>query len=199
MSKTCSVCNQVKPIEEFDFTSIGTRTTRCITCRKAYDKRRRSDPIIKARMKKGKQEWFQRPDVKERAKRKAIAWRSTLNGALRTLLFSIKRRDSSSDITLSMLFELWEIQRGRCAQTNILMSTENGTADTNNLWKVSVDRVDHTKGYLANNIQLVCCGYNFAKNNNSDEIMQKFLRGISYQYVIDNAIFDISTLDMNRL
>ena len=47
---------------------------------------------------------------------------------------------------------LWEHQKGRCALTNVEFSTEenNGHQDD----KVSLDRIDNSKGYSSDNIQL---------------------------------------------
>ena len=58
------------------------------------------------------------------------------------------------------LLDLWRIQNGKCAITNMVMAHE-----PNNLRSASVDRIDSAKGYELDNIHLVCRWVNFAKSN----------------------------------
>ena len=66
-------------------------------------------------------------------------------------------------VTLEYLLKLWENQNGKCAISGKVMSHKK-----NDLFGVSIDRIDSNFGYLEGNIQLVCQGLNFAKNKYTD-------------------------------
>lgn len=68
-----------------------------------------------------------------------------------------------TDLTLDYLMYLWEKQKGKCALSGINMTYEfyKGRVNTN----VSVDRIDSTKGYTKDNIQLVTMAANQMKND----------------------------------
>ncbi len=59
---------------------------------------------------------------------------------------------------------LWEKQENKCAFTGKLMCLKPGF-DT----RVSLDRIDSTKGYRLSNVQFVCSYINFAKQNRTDD------------------------------
>ncbi len=67
------------------------------------------------------------------------------------------------DFDKDYLLELWEKQNHLCALTKIEMTALlfNGRTPTN----MSVDRIDSTKGYTKDNIQLVCMAVNQMKSD----------------------------------
>lgn len=75
-------------------------------------------------------------DLKTRTKRKRVKYRTDL------------------DFNIDYLLFLWDTQKGKCAISGIEMSyiLYNGHIHNN----VSIDRVDSSKGYTKDNIQLVC-------------------------------------------
>ncbi len=72
-------------------------------------------------------------------------------------------------ISLEYLLNLWETQEGRCA-----ISGKEMSCNFNDLFGVSIDRIDSNIGYMEGNVQLVCQGINFAKNKYSNEAMLWF-------------------------
>jgi hypothetical protein len=58
------------------------------------------------------------------------------------------------DITLESIEELWKTQNGRCYYSNIQMQFNK------NEWKVSLERLDTTKGYIKENVVLCCLEFN---------------------------------------
>jgi len=72
-----------------------------------------------------------------------------------------KRRDCT--ITLDDLEKLWDDQNGLCALTNWELTKElgKGVVTTN----ASLDRIDSSKSYTKDNVQLVCRAVNVAKSD----------------------------------
>lgn len=61
-------------------------------------------------------------------------------------------------------------QDARCAITGLEMTHKFGELDA-----ASIDRVDSTKGYVPENVQLVCKAINLGKNTSSNEAMLTFI------------------------
>jgi hypothetical protein len=76
---------------------------------------------------------------------------------------AMQRKKSSDAISLDDLELLWVSQDGKCALTGwqLTMELANGVVPTN----CSIDRIDSTKGYETNNVQLVCRAANVAKHD----------------------------------
>ena len=64
------------------------------------------------------------------------------------------------DITPEFLLELWNCQGGKCFYSGLQM-----TYDRNDLYTVSVDRIDSNKGYTKKNVVLTCWSVNSMKNS----------------------------------
>jgi hypothetical protein len=71
-------------------------------------------------------------------------------------------------VTLDELVEIWDAQRGRCALTDweMTMKLGSGVIPTN----CSIDRIDSSRGYEIDNVQLVCRAVNIAKSNLTPEL-----------------------------
>ena len=119
------------------------------------------------KVKAHKQKW--RNKNIESVKAKHEQWKNTLIGRLCRKISHLKKAKRNKvldfDIDGNFLVSLWEKQNGKCAITNYDMSYEN--RDT--LYSVSVDRIDSLKGYVKDNVQLVCVAINFAKNKYSND------------------------------
>lgn len=87
-----------------------------------------------------------------------------------------KRNGLSVDITKEYLHELWDKQKGRCAMSNIQMTyiSNCGRIPTN----VSVDRIDSSKGYTKDNVQLVCMAINQMKSDLDVQTLLTFCRAL---------------------
>jgi hypothetical protein len=66
-------------------------------------------------------------------------------------------------LTKDFLQRQWILQEGKCKVSGIPMQTESGTVKERNNLRVSIDRIDNTKGYTKNNIHLVIWQVNNAK------------------------------------
>lgn len=84
----------------------------------------------------------------------------TTDGFLRKVFSSCHRSKHGCSIVFGDLQELWIKQNGKCAVSGLSMTTGN---DVFNMTKISLDRIDSTKGYDIDNIRLVCWWVNLAK------------------------------------
>lgn len=122
--------------------------------------------------------------LKERAKLAEddhYAWRYKLYQALKGTKRRSKIKDTYNDLDLEYLMYLWNKQEGKCALTGLQMTYKfyEGRVNTN----VSVDRIDSSKGYTRDNIQLVCMAANQMKNDLSmDELLFMCNKIISAAY-----------------
>lgn len=162
----CHECGEYKSIEEFS-PNAGTNPIR---------KGRRS--ICKScgtRMQKNRNRNL--PD--DRKLEKCLRWR-WLGARDR----STRHTDVEFSITLDDIKNLWVAQDGTCALSGIKMTYElqNGRTPTN----VSIDKIDHTKGYVTGNIQLVCMACNQIKSDLSEEEMYQFCKKIVEHYESKN-------------
>jgi hypothetical protein len=97
---------------------------------------------------------------------------TTVEQFIRRLFNGIKRRENkilASDLTVSYLISLYNDQKGLCNISKLPMTivVGNKVVDTN----ISIDRIDNNKGYIKENIQLVCRRINSMK---SDLILDNF-------------------------
>lgn len=74
-----------------------------------------------------------------------------------------KRKELEFTITKDDIINKYNEQKGKCALTGIDMTFEmyNNRTHTN----ISIDRIDSNKGYIIDNIQLVCMAVNQFKND----------------------------------
>jgi len=92
-------------------------------------------------------------------------------------------------ITLDDIINLWYIQAGRCAITNLQMKH-----CYNSPLAVTIDRIDSKYGYNINNIQLTCQFANLAKNAHNNNDIIEFFTNAKY----NNQIQHIGELDLSR-
>lgn len=111
-----------------------------------------------------------KPKCKKCAKRDRLNYtrmikKDDLDYFLKELLSAAKIRSIKKNIeftiSIEVLKQLWEKQLGKCAISGVDMTHTilSGRIQTN----VSIDRIDSTKGYSVDNIQLVCVSVNVMK------------------------------------
>jgi len=100
------------------------------------------------------------------------AYNATLRGFLTRLLYDAKqhaklrknkksRTDNSGDFNLILddLFDMILEQNGRCYYSSIPLIYKRNTD-----WKCSIERIDNTKGYVKDNVKLICVEFNVPDN-----------------------------------
>ena len=89
-----------------------------------------------------------------------------IDSRLRSLCTKAKSRETKEfNITETDLQNLWSKQDGKCAYSKLPMS-----AASNQLYTVSLDRIDSNIGYVVGNIQLVCVAVNKMKQEYTQDV-----------------------------
>ena len=94
---------------------------------------------------------------------------------LRTFINRFRKRAAGRNIhwnySVNALIKQWTMQGGICSLTGaVLRFAISSYWHERGLTNVSLDRIDSTRGYTANNVQLVHKQANTAKSNTSDEL-----------------------------
>lgn len=160
----CYKCKTYKPIHLFDINSENwyraIRDRRCKECKRLQALKRKEENRGKQDLERLLLERWH--GAKDRAKRYNIQF----------------------NLTLEYLKELWLKQQGKCAISNIDMTYvfNCGRIPTN----VSIDRIDSAKGYIMNNIQLVCMACNQMKSDLFEHKLYEFCKAIVNNYESKN-------------
>jgi hypothetical protein len=97
-----------------------------------------------------------------------------------------KRKKINFDLTSEYLKKLWESQNGKCKFTGTELHLPLGTKGfptTRPFFGASLDRIDSNLGYTQGNVQFICVGLNYMKN---DYLEQDFLDG--FDKIVRNYI-----------
>lgn len=78
------------------------------------------------------------------------------------------------DLDKEFLFSLLAEQQGRCFWTGVTMSLE----EMGKPWSISLDRMDCDRGYVRDNVVLVCMSANLARNDSSPDDIRAFIEMI---------------------
>lgn len=142
--KTCTKCNEVKPVNEFhkDRTSKDGLYSNCKACKRGYA---RNTDII---------HWM-------------------VNGAR----YRAKKKGLDFDIDIDFILKLNEKQEGLCAITGRVMNWDRVRSGTQRLAppdRASLDRIDSSRGYTEDNVQLTVDIANRLKSYYSMEALLDF-------------------------
>ena len=151
----CNKCKKWKPKSKFNIDNSSLHQNRGGLCNECKDCQRE-------RYYRERQRLFENDDA---------ALRYKLQQALKGTRRRSKEKNIYNDLTLDYLMYLWERQSGKCALTGVQMTYKfyEGRVNTN----LSVDRIDSTKGYSKDNVQLVCMAANQMKNDlQMDELIK---------------------------
>jgi len=156
-AKECLICHKVKPAK--DFTACSTRTdglqNKCKDC---------CHLVMRQRAQTGGVHGFLKNRLTQSKNNCARG---------RTLEFAI---------TIDDLIALYEKQKGLCVYSGVkLTHISYGTKGNNKCkypYNASIDRIDSSKGYIKENIQLVCCIVNFMKWDSSEDVFLKMCKKI---------------------
>lgn len=193
VTKVCKICSMTLPLSKFHKNTSGLfgRHPDCKTCRqvsrrgKRYE-RKQSGTRICPRCKQEKDISKFHTDrcttdglqtnCMNCQRDKTQKWKSTFDGFMVHLFHDIrhnaKKRAKSLNIEITKqdVIDLYHKQRGLCALTRFPMThlgyIPRGRSEfIMNRFNISVDRIDSSKGYTIDNIQLVCAIINRMKTD----------------------------------
>lgn len=147
----CVFKNKQQPIENFYFRSNGNN--------------------VKTR----------RSICKHCAKLTIIRYRSTFSGFSKGMLSKAKERSIIKNIDFDLeentIDSLWNEQNGKCALSKMEMTHKLGEnkKTSRHPFNMSLDRIDSSKGYTKNNVQLVC---NWVQTAKSDYDQDEFIEWV---------------------
>lgn len=140
----CYRCQIYKPVNEFDIstTKDNFRNKKARVCKKCRSKKYK-DSASKSRGK--------------------MDFNRIITERFNSLKTRARNKKLVVEIDCNYLKELWTLQKGLCAISNLEMTYyfNNGRVPTN----LSIDRIDSSKGYTKDNIQLVCMAINTMKSD----------------------------------
>lgn len=171
----CDICNQLFERAEKEFRrNVKCKTT--IVCKNPNCRSALGKVSVKKRINPGgSAEWMRQisPKADELSPFRALL--------RKTRSRKTKQVGSDVSITIEQLKELWEKQNGICAITGLKMILPRTTAETNVGPKcASIDRIDNSRGYSIDNIQLVCYSANLARNSFDIPVIKQFFDEIKF-------------------
>jgi hypothetical protein len=83
----------------------------------------------------------------------------------------VHRKAIKLEVDRDYIFKLYDKQDGKCAISGLSMVHRAGELDS-----ISIDRVDSGKGYVPDNVQLVCQFINLGKHIKSDKSAREFIK-----------------------
>lgn len=98
-----------------------------------------------------------------------------INSCLSSSKERAKQFNWSYNLTLRYMADLYIEQLGKCPITGEVMSPYRGDWNQKNPYKISIDRIDSSKGYVKGNVILVTHWANNAKNTWPSEILESFI------------------------
>lgn len=171
--KECIGCREVKSHSEFYRNAKGNVASQCKECdfakHRAWKARNPDHMLAYVREYKARPATYAR----DRARRIASAEASPRQIMQITLRHGLKRRPTENPATIDDLMGKFAAQKGRCALTGIPMTWRKGTVLPTS---ISLDRIDPTGGYSADNLRLICHAVNAFRGRMSDAQMFEMAR-----------------------
>lgn len=114
----------------------------------------------------------------EHAKTSKQNYQGSITHHVHMLLRAIKHRAKKKGISYSLNESniLHRFQKGICEKTGLPFVFRNSCQRS--AFSPSVDRIDPSKGYIENNIQIVCLMYNLMKCNFSEDDVETLIKSL---------------------
>lgn len=107
----------------------------------------------------------------------------------RYMLNSAKRRYKNFELTLEDLKDIWETQKEMCPYTGFSLEFRTyANKASNKLKQASLDRIDSSKGYTKDNVEIIALPINYLKSNFTKEETQIFLKEFALSFNKDWTI-----------
>lgn len=168
--KTCTVCNQTKPLTEFR--KYGGRCRDglrplCKLCQRAWEKGWRSKT----------KEYRAAARMKRAEKNRVYAAQYHLKNRAAYLVAECRRRSAKRGFPFDLDQHIPELQRridsGRCEMSGIPFKTTMGPMTFDS---PSIDRIDPKQGYVLSNVRMVCRLMNCALGDWGEDALEMVMR-----------------------
>lgn len=178
--KPCLSCGETKPLTHFDLhkSSKYGRRGRCKECRSKEEREKKLDPLYREKQKQYQADHYRkRIEKNPMYLREVKNYREKPNGRAHQLIYHAKRRALAKgwDFSVSLEKVRTSIENGRCAVTGIAFDLKSSGDYHFNAFAPSLDRIDSTKGYTDDNVQIVVWAYNVGKSQMSTDDYHAFL------------------------
>lgn len=166
-------------MEEIKICRICKKSSNEVKITKYFDKRRNKEyynsTCIDCKIKYNKKMYNNNINYREKTKIKSIEYRNTEQGFKSQLLHDSKKNKKfdTYELDLNILNELQNNQNNKCKITGIELVWK-----PLNIYQASIDRIDSSKGYLKNNIQLVILPINRMKLNYNQKFFNMIINEI---------------------
>lgn len=206
--KICSICKISKNLDEFHKLKHGKlgRHSNCKTCRSKYNKNLKYEKPINGFLKcqqchkiKDINSFYRNRYISTGVqsycidchKEKIYESQSKLDGFLTKLLLTLNK-DDKNKLSLEEVLEIFSKQNKKCALSNELLTYYIGPNLTENKYEsnfnIYIDRIDDSKPYNKNNIQLIGHIIHRMKNNISNHEFMRLCGIISEKNKLCNKI-----------
>jgi hypothetical protein len=151
--KTCNICGEIKPVDDFYKSQRGKKCKLCIlnvTREYKREKRKNLD--------------FRKSEGIKQKERRVRLWQNTL--------INDSKRNEEHTLTVKDINEMYEKQNGLCYWFNVPLIPSNCSKHPQ---QPSLDRLDINKGYTKDNVVLCCYSANIGRNENDVDTWINFL------------------------
>jgi hypothetical protein len=169
--KTCTTCNETKPISEFRKYGGRCRDSLrplCKVCQREYERGWRSQT----------KEYRAAARQRRKAKAKEYANQYLSQNRAKYLVAECRRRSARRGLAFDLDQHTPEIQtridQGRCELSEVPLKTTMGPMAFDS---PSIDRIDPSKGYVYSNIRVVCRAMNCALGDWGEEVLARVVSG----------------------
>ena len=176
--KICTSCNESLPISEFYKQKRGKFgvNSKCKSCSRIYDENHRKNNLEKY-AKYQQNHRNQNKDYNKNDSLRTEQYVLTIKGRATRLYGSAKNRAKNKgwkfNITPDFIYQ--KLLPLKCEVTNLNLSLEKELIYKANALAPSLDRIDSSKGYTLDNVQVVCWWYNAMKQDWSEEVIKNLL------------------------
>lgn len=165
-SKRCKSCKELKKrANNFRVLPSGQAYKNCLSCEAGFAEARQYRDKIKAEF-----------GVEVETYRRGLSVENYLKAALKDAKRRAKSCGRDLDLDLEFLLALFKKQGGRCALSNRVLTWYSGKGRHQSFHNISLDRIDSSKGYLKENVQIVCYMVNLMKNRLTKEELLEWSR-----------------------
>jgi hypothetical protein len=153
--KKCTICNNLKNIDDFYKSQRGSKCKECIlNVTKEYKRQKRKNSD------------FRKKESLKQKERRIRLWQNAL-------INDSKYRGIENTLTVDDINELFKKQNGLCFWFKVPLIPSD---KSKNPQQPSLDRLDRNKGYTKDNVVLTCYSANIGRNDNDIEIWKNFLK-----------------------